>query len=211
MILGLSTSDGAGRALVSALKIAAAEQDEFLTGWLAGYWPALLRNKSASCVADLPRLVDNPKTELYVRIAGAEVLLSFAHRQDIAALDQCLRWIASFAASDHECMEVRLFMAALLLNFPRHEHRTLIEQLAGVQCVMGPMYSTEDVQSAYDEMRDTPVWNRFADPWHFYSPQAIAERLQRRTAELPNALSVDDDVPWDDAFEPPPTHVGQRR
>jgi hypothetical protein len=184
MILGLSSSDSSGRALVSALKTAAEKQDDFLTGWLAGCWPALLRNKSVSCIAALPRLVDNSKSDLTLRTAGAEVILSFAHRQDEKALDNCLQWIASLAANEAECWEFRLFTAALLLNFPRDEHRTLIEQFAGMEYVEGSMYCEHDVQSAYREMRDTPVWNRFSDPWAFYLPEAIAERSIRWSVEL---------------------------
>jgi hypothetical protein len=84
-------------------------------------------------------------------------------------------------------------MAMHLLSFPRHEHRALVDRLAGQQCVFGPMYSVQDVQSAYDEMRDTPVWNRFADPWGFYSPQAIAERMKRWSVGQPDDLQADND------------------
>jgi hypothetical protein len=193
MILGLSESDFSGRVLVSALKTAATEQDEFLTGWLAGFWPALLRNKPVSCIAELPKLVADPKTDLYARIAGAEVVLSFAHRQGGNALNQRLQWIASLAANEHECLEFRLLMATHLLSFPRHEHRALVDRLAGEQCIVGPVYGIQDVQSAYDEMRDTPVWDRFADPWDFYSPQAIAERMKRWSVGQPDDLEVDND------------------
>jgi len=195
MILGLSTSNLAGRALVSALKTIVVEQDDFLMGWLADHWPALFRNKSKTCVAELTKLIDNPKTDLYVRTAGVEILLSFAHRESSDAINQRLRWIASFAADGRECFEFRLVIAVHLLSFPRDEHRALVERFAGTEWMDGPMYRSQDIESAYAAMRDAPEWDRFADPWAFYSQEAFVERCERWDRESMKEMASEDGRP----------------
>jgi SEC-C motif len=207
MILGLFTSEAAGRAMVSALQAAADEQDDFLNDWLAGYWPALLRNKPVAVVAELREVADDSATNEYLRLVAVEVSLYTAQSQGSATLDQCLNWIAAFAANEQETPEFRLMMACHLLEFPRNNYRRVVESLAGRECVLGIMFAEADVERAFDEMKDDPEWNRFADPWNFYSAEAIAERLKRWNEELSDERLVDDEVPWDDAFELPPTHV----
>jgi hypothetical protein len=207
MILGLLTTENAGHALVAALQSAANEHDDFLNDWLAGYWPALLRNKPAACIAELQKVADDKTTDEYLRIVSVEILLYFAQQQAGDALDRCVNWVASLAASEAENLEFRLMMACHLLEFPRNDHRNVAEHLAGRKCALGIMYNIKDVNCAYDEMHDNPEWNRFADPWEFYSPEAIAERRKRWEEELSEERLAGDDDLDDDFVDAPVTHA----
>jgi len=178
MILGLRESEAAGLALAEALQVCTQSASD-LGDWFAGFWPALLRNKPDSINRAFQALFRTRADNEYCRIVSADVLTAIAQRRGAAALTGMLSQLAGVVADPSETLEFRQYMAMLLLDFPREAYRPLIESMADVSSEVGVMYSMSDVESAFDEMQDSPEWEQFTDPWQFYSEESIAHRAEQ--------------------------------
>lgn len=76
--------------------------------------------------------------------------------------------------------------------------------MAARQGFLGVHFSLNDVQQAYTAMQDKAGWERFDDPWKFYSPSEIAARKQRWEKEDAenDAGEWDGDYDYDETFFP---------
>ena len=198
MILGLIPSERAGLLLVKFMRHMSLADDHNLQDWLAGYWPALFRNKPESVLPALRALAEDRGLDWYIRANALDPIVSAAQRQDAEALDTTLAWLAGMAADEQEDWELRLSVGNTLLDFPRAQHRPLLAELATRQTWFSAHFSIEDVQQAYAAMKDGPSWERFKDPWAFYTPAAIEHRQQRWEEE--NAEPDEDEWEGEDAF-----------
>jgi SEC-C motif len=196
MILGLRESETAGLALADALQMCTRSASD-LGDWFAGFWPALLRNKPDSVARAFQTLFRTRADNEYCRIVSADVLTAIAQRRGPTFLDSMLSQIAGVVADQSETLVFRQYMATLLLDFPRAEYRQLIDSMADIKSELGVMYSISDVESAFDETQDSPEWEQFADPWEFYSEEAITRRAEQSLEDD----DQDDDVSDDDDEE----------
>jgi hypothetical protein len=183
MILGLRESQAAGLALAEALQMCTQSASD-LGDWFAGFWPALLRNKPDAISRAFQTLFRTRADYEYCRIVSADVLTAIAQRRGADALTSMLSQLAGMVADQSETVEFRQYMALLLLDFPREEYRLLLESMADVESEIGVMYSRDDVESAFDERKDSPEWEQFTDPWQFYSEESIAQRDEQQLEEL---------------------------
>ncbi len=123
MILGLIPSEQAGLLLVKLMRRMSLEDDDNLQGWIAGYWPALFRNKPDSVLPALRALCESQDMDWYIRANAFDPLIAAASRQGGEALEQTLAWLAGIAEDENEDWECRLTAASLLLYFPRAQYR----------------------------------------------------------------------------------------
>jgi hypothetical protein len=105
-----------------------------------------------------------------------------AHAQAPDALDEALAWAAGIAFDAQEDYDLRLLAGDSLLDFARPSYRAALEKLADLQPHIGRMFGREEIEHAYSVGGETPEWERFSDPWAFYTPEEIAKR-QIRWAE----------------------------
>jgi hypothetical protein len=206
MILGLIPGERAGLLLLRFMRRMGQEEDDNLQGWLAGYWPALFRNKPFSVFPALRALCEDRSLGWYIRSNAADAVVAGARGQGAPALDEALAWAATLAADEQEDWDFRLCVGNTLLDFPRARYRPLLEDLAQRQTGRGVYFSGEDVRRAYSAVENEPEWERRKDPWRdFYAPAAI-ERRQARWEEE-DADSDGDELEDEDAFPeaaPPP-------
>jgi len=176
MILGQIPSEQAGLLLVEYMRRMSLEDDENLQDWLAGNWSSLFLNKPLSVLPALPR-------------GGGD------------ALEQALAWLAKKSADESEDWEYRLTTAALLLHFPRHQYRQLLEEMAALQSGWGIHFDMQSIEKAYAGKYFAPEWERFKNPLQFYEPEAIMQRQIRwreeDAKENQRRLSGDTDYPAD--------------
>jgi hypothetical protein len=180
-ILGLMKDAASGLLLLHMMKRFAAGEDENLEEWLAGYWPALFRNKPDSILPEIEAFAWSHHAQPYMRGHAMEVLLAAAARQGPEALDACLARVVGWIASAQADKDERALVASALLDFPRPAHRPLLESLAASRGERFGIFGMEDIEEAYGRP-DHPGWLRFDDPWKFYSPRQIDDR-QKRWAE----------------------------
>ena len=183
MILGLMSSARAGHLLAEWLRRIAEAEDDNLQDWLAGYWPALFRNKPDSTRASVRAVAEDPSLDWYHRCGAVEAALAMAEARSDKALDDEIDWAASIAKSPSEDWDLRLMTAITLLDYPRERHRAWLVDLVGQQPADDRMFDLGEVESAFESpglMRDS---DRFRDPWKFYSPAAIAARQLRWAKE----------------------------
>ena len=200
MILGLIRGERAGSLLVSLMRRIEQARDENLQDWLSGYWPALFRNKPDAVESPLRELAQDRGIDWYMRIQAIESLVALGERRGIEALDATLDWVASIAADESENWDLRLAAANTLLDVPRVRHRVLLENLAAQQSGWAVHFSVTDVRRAFSGENTTPPWrDRFADPWNFYVPEAIASRQERWAEEDSEDLAGE---PFTDAPAP---------
>lgn len=193
-ILGLMDDAEAGQLLVHLMRRLAADEDENLADWLAGYWPALFRNKPEQVLPEVEALAWADHAQPWFRGHVFEVLLAAAARRGPEELDACLARVAEWIAVGSDDPEERALIANLLLDFPRASHRTLLDDLAAKQKGKFGLFDQGDVENAYAG-GDKPGWLRFDDPWVFYSPAQIESR-QTRWAEEAARRSRNDDPPF---------------
>lgn len=195
-VLGGMKDPRAGEALLGLFGRMDWEQDDNLADWVAGYWPALFRNKPHA-VPGLRQVVEDRALYWFPRSEALECVLDAAAREGDEALEAALDWTAATAADETQDWDFRLFAACDLLNFPRPRHRPLLERLARLQAgTIGPLFDRRSVEQAFEE-GDTPIGQRFENPWSFYDPEEI-ERRQRRWAE--EDAQADRDLLEDDLF-----------
>jgi hypothetical protein len=176
MVLGLIPGEGAGRLLVDIMRRISEADDIDMQDWCAGYWPALFRNKPDTVLPALRTLSMDRNLDWYIRANAVEPIVAAAEGQDNASLDEALAWLAGIAADEDEEWDLRLSAAHLLIDFPRASYRPLLESLAARQIDQDRSFSREEIETAYAAGKDEPEWLRFADPWKFYSSDAIEQR-----------------------------------
>jgi hypothetical protein len=179
MILGLIPEERAGLLLVNFMRRIDKEQDDNLPDWLAGYWPALFRNKPDAVLPALRTLCEDRDLDWYTRANAVDPVIADAQRQGGEALDDALNWAADIAADENEDWDMRLCVGNLLLDFPRARHRPLLENLAKRQSGSGVHFTHGEVRDAFLAANDRAQWRRFEAPWAFYAPAAIEKRQQR--------------------------------
>ncbi len=179
-ILGLMDDTESGRLLAHLMRRLAANEDENIEDWLAGYWPALFRNKPEEVLPDIEAIAWTDFAQPYFRVHVLEVLLAAALRRGPGELDALLAHIAEWIAAAPD-QEERALTANILLDFPRSAHRALLSDMAARQKGMFGLFDESDVECSYAK-GDQPGWLRFEDPWRFYSPDQIDAR-QKRWAE----------------------------
>jgi hypothetical protein len=183
-ILGLIPSEAAGRLLIRLMRRMAEEEDFNLQDWLAGYWPALFANKPDTVVQALRELCLDRGLDWYIRANALDPVVAAAMRHGRQALDEALAWVAELAVDESEDWDIRLSCGNLLLDFPRAQHRALLDSLAARQTRgFGAHFDVDDIQGAYAGSVDDPDWKRRDDPWKFYEPDAIAARQERWAQE----------------------------
>jgi hypothetical protein len=183
MILGLIPTERAGLLLVKFMRRMAREQDHDLPDWLAGYWPALFRNKPESVLPALRALGEDGAVDWYIRTGAIEAYVAAARHRGSDALESALEWLAGIVANEEEDWNLRLCSGNTLLDFPRIQYKPLLEEMAARQSGFGVHFAQSDVTKAYMAMQDKADWDRFSEPWKFYSPGQITARTQRWAEE----------------------------
>lgn len=215
MILGLIPSEHAGLLLVKYMRRMAREQDHDLPDWLAGYWPALFRNKPVSVLPVLRALAEDRAVDWYIRAGAIEACVGVAQYQGSEALDGALQWLAGIVADDEEDWTLRLCSGNTLLDFPRTQYKPLLEEMAARQGGFGVHFAQSDVTKAYMAMQDKADWDRFGEPWQFYTPIQITARTQRwaeedaRKHEATLSDAYDYDLNLDEPYIRAETKVGR--
>jgi hypothetical protein len=178
MILGLMPSERAGLLLVTYMRCMDQADDVELQNWLAGYWPALYRNKPASVMTTLRDLCEDKKSGRFIRINAIESVLDGARRQGGSALEEALDWLAGLVADEREDWYMRVSAGSCLLDFPRERFRSLLEGLTVRQSDWETLFLEGDVEDAFAAMQDRLDWEEFDNPWQFYDPESIEERRE---------------------------------
>ncbi|GJL74740.1 SEC-C metal-binding domain-containing protein [Nitrosomonas sp.] len=179
MILGLMPQAHAGLLLVEFMCSMSREKEDNLQDWLSSCWPGLFRNKPASTQAALRKLCENKNEECFVRAYAVDAVVSFAAEQGGDSLEQTLKWLAGMAADEDEDFDFRLLICHTLLEHPRDEYMSLLEDLAERQDDWIKHFSIEDVRLAYETNAIGRTSTPIHDPWKFYEPGAIMERQIR--------------------------------
>lgn len=179
MVLGLIPTESAGLALVQFMRRMSREEDHDLQDWLASCWPSFFQNKPESVLPALRALGEDRVADWYIRTCAIEAVVAAARRQGSDALESALEWLAGIVANEEEDWGLRLCSGNTLLDFPRIQYRSLLEDIAVRQGCLGVHFSQDDVQQAYAAMQDKADWERFGDPWKFYLPGEIVARTQR--------------------------------
>ena len=183
MILGLIPTGRAGLLLVKFMRRMSQEEDHDLQDWLASYWPALIRNKSATVLPVLRELAEDHAVDWYIRAGAIEACVGVAQYQGSEALDIALQWLAGIVADEEEDWTLRLCSGNTLLDFPRIQYKPLLEEMAARQGSFGVHFAQSEVTKAYMAMQDKAYWDRFGEPWQFYSKEQITARTQRWAEE----------------------------
>jgi hypothetical protein len=201
MILGLIASERAGLLLVEFMRRLAREEDDNLQDWLAGYWPALFRNKPEPVGETARVLCADRSLDWYIRAQGVDVVVAAEERHGAETLDRTLDWLAGIAADEQEDWTMRLVLGNVLLDFPRARHRALLDDLAARQSGMHVQFAARNVTEAYAAHNDKPEWKRFKDPWKFYDSSAILSRQERWAKE--DAEAEEREMQDEEHFEEP--------
>ncbi len=210
-ILGAIDDSRAAAPLLGLFKRMQDLPDDDLWDWVSGYWPALFRNKREAAAPALRRIAEDRTLDWHPRSEAMGCVLEAAVASGSETLEAALDGVAAIAADVTEDDDTRSWIGMALLNFPRERHRLLLESLvdlqrqqAGLLCMLFDMDGiVRDFQTG-----DAPEWERFADPWAFYDPEAIAQR-QRRWVEESSA-GEDNFLFDDDEFMPVETFVREQ-
>ncbi|HVY23678.1 MAG TPA: SEC-C metal-binding domain-containing protein [Steroidobacteraceae bacterium] len=181
------------------------QHEDNLQEWLAGYWPALFANKPFSLAHELRQFCDDRKVSWFMRSNVIDAVVAMHAAQNEAALSEALAWVASIAQADDEDFDTRCHAGCFLLDFPRAEYRSILDELAELQgSGLGRVFDKKDVDAAFRQNADSPPWDRFKNPWDFYSPEAIQARQARWAEEdarwKQRELEALDDELFDDDY-----------
>ena len=197
MILGLISSERAGLLLVEFMYRMAREDDGNLQDWLAGYWPALFRNKPAGVDAALRALCEDRALDWYIRASAVDAFVDAARLRGSEPLDNALAWVAGVASDEQEDWDMRLSISNVLLDFPRVQYRPLLDKLAARQSEWDMQFSEDDIRDAYLAAEDKAAWDHRGDPWSFYAQETIESRQRRWEKEYADDENeVNDDEEW---------------
>ena len=201
-VLGLIPDARAGEMLIRAMvRLWEDDPEHALIEWVSGYWPALFANKPPELLKPMREMIADRNLSSYLRGDLVSVVLAAASRRGADSLDVELDRVASLAADAGEHENFRDLAMLLLLRFPRERHRVQLEDYARTHGgLAGVLFRSDDVAAAFDAQRDDPEWDRYADPWSFYTPERAAQRQQRWLQEDAFADDCDyfddfDDVP----------------
>jgi hypothetical protein len=183
LILGLVPQERAGELLLAYMCKIEETEDGDLQDWLAGCWPALVRNKPATVVAGLRALGEARDRSWYIRVDAIDAALAYAQIQGEEALSESIAWAARIAFDPDEDFDVRTLTGSALLDFARPEHRADLDRLADLQPHIGRVFGRDEVEKTYAAGGHEPDWVRFDDPWKFYAPEEIEKRRLRWAEE----------------------------
>lgn len=200
MILGLIPTERAGLLMVKFMRRMSREEDHDLQDWLASCWALLFHNKPASVLPVLRALCEDRAVDWYIRSCAIEAVVAAAQHQGRDGLESALEWLAGIVANEDEDWDLRLCSGNTLLDFPRVQHRQLLEDMVVRQGFVGVHFSQNDVQKAYAAMQDKADWDRYGEPWKFYLPSEIAARQQRWAEEVAKRDARNDAGEWDDDY-----------
>lgn len=217
MILGLIPGERAGLLLAELMRRMSVEDDDNLQDWLAGHWSALFQNKPPSVLLGLRTLCVDQTLDWYIRANAIDPVIDCAADQGGSALDEALAWLAAVVADENENWEVRLSGGSKLLDFPRDQHRPLLENMASRQSGLGTWFNQSDVEQAYVQRADNSGKKRVRNTWSFYESDAIADRQKRwkeddekaRLRELAQDMGYDDDMSFSDPYVRPEPKPGR--
>ena len=186
MILGHMPDSAAGLLLVRHMRRMSEADDANLQDWLAGYWPALFRNKPDDVLTAVRAVAGDRTLNTYVRANAMNAMVAMAQQRGPAALEHMLDQLAGAVQDETDEEDYRLLCANTLLDFPRPRHRALLEASTRAQenHQWGAIFLMDSVTKAYAAGHDQPRRDTLRnDPWQFYEPQAIAARQQRWAEE----------------------------
>jgi len=186
MILGAIPGPEAAEALLEGFRHLETQSDDHLWDWLAGYWPALFRNKREHVLSKLEHIAGDSQRSWYIRIHALECVLEAAQAAGPDALEQRLDWVRELVQNKQSDLDFLGLAGSILLDFPRSRHRPALEELGNWldrNCRMAPAFTAADVGKAFQRDKDQPDWERFANPWQFYDPEAIRLRQERWAEE----------------------------
>ena len=216
MILGRIPGERAGEALVAFMRRMDAAGDGNLQEWLDGAWPALFANKTQANFDALRILARDRKVDWYTRLQALDSVVAQAERRGGDEFEAAIDWTAAFAADETDDWDLRLISATTLLAFPRDRHRRLLDELVRRQSRREAAFTSEEVNKAYAGEPRVPDWRERADPWSFYEPEHIAERLQRweeaqaREDDAPAVVSYTREAPKVGRNDPCPCGSGKK-
>ena len=209
MILGLIPGERAGRVLIDFMRRIADVDDYALQDWLAGYWPALYRNKPAAIVEQLRALAEDRTGDVLLRMQAATCVIATASPDGPWPLDHALDWAGSIAFNADDDLDVRLLVANTLLDFARPEDRHKLESLGDTQPPTSRVFGRDDITRIYAAGGEAPEWEcePFGDPWRFYTPQAYEQRERER---MEDALPLEEDpFIYADTYVRPTPKIGR--
>ncbi len=210
MILGLMPGREAAEALLKSFRQITFDESEELFDELAGAWPALCANKRQHTTAAMADIVSDRSVPWQARSEALACVMAAALDEGPQALEEAIDGVAAICADERETAEFRVIIGHQLLDFPRERHRALMESLVALQdpeSVVAHAYGVADIDDAFGRP-DEPEWERFADPWSFYSPEAIGRRQQsREPADVDDGLADD----WYGLDMPGESPLGPRR
>jgi len=183
MALGLMSSARAGYLLAEWIRRIAEAEDDNLQDWLAGYWPALFRNKPDSTRDAVRVVAEDQSLDWYHRCGAVEAGLAMAETRSAQALDDEIDRVAAIVDSQSEDWDLRLMAATALLDYPRERHRALLMDIAAQQSPPDRMFDVSEVATAFDSPDAIRDVDRFRDPWKFYSPEEIIARQEQWARE----------------------------
>ena len=199
MILGLIPDESAGLLLVKYMRRMSREDND-MQDWFSGYWPALFRNKPEGVLSALRALSEELTIDWYIRVQAIETCIAVAQQQGTDKLEPSLEWLAGIVTDEDENWDLRLCSGNTLLNFPRIQYRLLLEDMAAQQGAIGAHFCQNDVELVYAVMQDQPDWDRFSNPWEFYTPEAITARQQRWADEKTKYEVIEGDDELDEDY-----------
>ncbi|HYC46755.1 MAG TPA: SEC-C metal-binding domain-containing protein [Burkholderiales bacterium] len=189
MILGLMSSERAGDLLVELLRHTGVVETNALE-WIEGGWPALFRNKPETVLVQLRRVAEDRSLDASVRAHAADSVLAYCEQaSDDRRLDEALAWASRIAFAADEDPDTRGLLGCTLLEFARPEHRAHLESLTELRLGANPWFDMSGVEDAYATGGEPREWDRFADPWQFYSVESILERQRRWLEEAAAELN----------------------
>lgn len=210
MILGLIPTERAGALLIDFMRRIEDAEDVGLQDLLVESWPVLFLNKPDPIVQQLRKLAQDRENEAFLRIQAVAAAVAAASRPGSPwPLDRALDWAAAMAFSRDEALPLRSLIGNMLLDFARPAHRRKLESLADVQSDESRLFGREDITRSYAIGGDAPEWERYADPWAFYSLEAREQR-ERDFADIDLAPGEDDDIaPVEETYVRPAPKVGR--
>jgi uncharacterized protein YecA (UPF0149 family) len=206
-IAGLIPSERAAQLLISLMRRLDEVDDHDMQDWLAGYWSALFADKPPIVVTALRELTADRHCDAYIRSNAAQAALFLAQQAGETERELALDWLAAMVEDEGEDEQLRLNLSMDLLDFPRERYRPLLETMAKGLAGDENAYDQESIETAYCEGIDRPEWERFADPWKFYTPEAIAQRRQRWAEEA--GEESDFLAPWQEPYTREEGKVGR--
>jgi hypothetical protein len=184
-ILGLIPGEGAAEALLEGFRRVTFYNDNDLSDWVSGYWPALFRNKSEYAAGPLRAIAEDRQLGWYPRVNAIACVLADAERQGPEQLEAKLDWFAAFCADASEPADLRVIAGHQLLEFARERHRPIMEELVALQegdDLLRNSYDLKEIERHFDE-GDNPEWRCFDNPWEFYDREQIEQRRRDRLWE----------------------------